>query len=73
MALQRDDATEDFPVEQRLQPLALGLAQEHLRWEEPNRESGLEEEEGGCRGYIYMDTQAGIPGYGFTAMSGMTL
>lgn len=29
--LQRDDATEDFPVEQRLQPLALGLAQEHLR------------------------------------------
>lgn len=47
MPLQRDDATEDFPVEQRLQPLALGLAQEHLSvGEEPSRESGQDIGEG---------------------------
>lgn len=66
-------------MEQRLQPLALCLAQEHLRrGEEPSWESGQdtgEEEEGVFRlsAGIYMDTPAGIPGYGLTTGSGMTL
>lgn len=30
-ALQRDDESEDFPVEQGLEPLARRLTQEHLR------------------------------------------